>query len=594
MKEAPMDDFKTNLPRLLMIAALVAGGVALMDMYGGDHPDAPVAPTAAADAGTAQASDGGTAQPSAPSATPETHAPTLSEDELRARRDQQHLFHIRTDAMQVTLTDLTAGVTSLKLTHDQFQDETGSPMELVSTDREEYTPFRPTLRGVHMPADAVWHGEQISDRAVRFSWQGDGFEVVQRVEAGRADYELWSTTRVTNLSAGTRPVRLELTAHRYVRRADESGSFLGGPSPAASHAMCVTEEHGMKRFDRGALDHRMGFGPDVELVGIENTYFAFAMTPDGAPAQRCQVEGEDRFASDSSDADGTLFEARLVYPRDELASHQSSLHRTALYAGPKDLRALTTAGHGLTQLVDMGWFTFIGKYLTALLRFIHGGVGNWGVAIILLTILVKLILLPLTHKSFQSMARMQLVKPQMDHINELYADDREKKGAAMMELYRKEKINPLGGCLPSLLQMPIWFALYRSISTNIELYHAPFTLWWTDLSAPDPIYVLPLMLGGLMFVQQKLTPSTMDAAQAKMMLYFMPLMITFFMLFLPAGLCLYMVTNSALGIGQQRYIQHKLEQASPTVAEAEAEPADADERASTTQRTKTRKRRGRA
>ncbi|NOY90339.1 MAG: membrane protein insertase YidC [Deltaproteobacteria bacterium] len=591
-----MGDGKVNLPRLLMIAAIVAGGFALMDTFGGDHPSAA---DATADAGAAGADAGvdagaaaaGSSEASA-QATPEPAA-RLSEQVLAARQASQHTFHIRTEAMDVTLTDLTAGVTSVKLKRTQFQDDEGRPMELVSTDQEQYTPFRPTIRGAHIPADATWRGEQLSDTAVRFTWRGDGFEVAQRVEAGRADYELWSTTRVTNLSDGTRPVRLELSANHYVRRSDESGGFIGRPSTAASHTVCATREDGVKRFDRKKLEHPMGFGPDVELVAIENTYFAFAMTPDGAPAERCRVQGEDRFAG-GSEADGTLFEARLIYPRDELAPHESSLHRTALYVGPKDLRSLTTAGHGLTRLVDMGWFTFIGKYLTSLLRFIHSGVGNWGIAIILLTLLVKLVLLPLTHKSFQSMARMRLVKPQMDHINELYADDREKKGAAMMELYRKEKINPLGGCLPSLLQMPIWFALYRSISTNIELYHAPFTLWWTDLSAPDPIYVLPLMLGGLMFLQQKLTPSTMDAAQAKMMMYFMPLMITVFMLFLPAGLCLYMVTNSALGIGQQRYIQHKLEQASPAAAEAEAKTADTDERAPTPKRTKTRKRRGRA
>jgi YidC/Oxa1 family membrane protein insertase len=157
------------------------------------------------------------------------------------------------------------------------------------------------------------------------------------------------------------------------------------------------------------------------------------------------------------------------------------------------------------------------------------------------------------------MAKMRFLKPEMDRINELYADDREKKGAAIMELYKKHQINPLAGCLPSLLQMPVWIALYQSLSTNIELYHAPFVGYWTDLSSPDKYLVLPLLLGALMFVQQRMTPSTADPMQAKIMMYLMPTMMTVFMLFLPAGLCLYMVTNSTLGITQQRWIQWRLD-----------------------------------
>jgi YidC/Oxa1 family membrane protein insertase len=130
-----------------------------------------------------------------------------------------------------------------------------------------------------------------------------------------------------------------------------------------------------------------------------------------------------------------------------------------------------------------------------------------------------------------------------------------------MELYRQHKVNPVSGCLPMLLQMPIWFALYASLSTNIELFHAPFTLWWQDLSSPDPYYVLPIALGALMFIQQKMTPSAaMDPVQAKMMMYMMPAMMMSFMLFLPAGLCIYILTNSALSIGQQRLIEHRLKQ----------------------------------
>jgi len=220
---------------------------------------------------------------------------------------------------------------------------------------------------------------------------------------------------------------------------------------------------------------------------------------------------------------------------------------------------LAKAGHGLTNAIDFGWFAVLSEALSWLLRMIHSGVGNWGVAIILLTMLVKVVLYPLTAKSFNSMARMRMLKPEMDRINELYKEDREKKSAALMELYRKHGINPLGGCLPQLLQLPIWLALYTSLRTNVELYHAPFILWWTDLSSPDPYFVLPLLLAALMYLQMKMSPPAADPVQAKMMLYMMPTMMGAFMLFLPAGLCVYILTNSALSIGQQRLIERNLQ-----------------------------------
>jgi YidC/Oxa1 family membrane protein insertase len=165
---------------------------------------------------------------------------------------------------------------------------------------------------------------------------------------------------------------------------------------------------------------------------------------------------------------------------------------------------------------------------------------------------------------------MRRLKPSIDALNEKYADDREKKGAAMMALYKEHKINPFGGCLPQLLQLPVWWALYTSLSTNVELFKRPFFGFWQDLAAPDPYYALPLALGVLMWIQQKITPSTMDPAQAKMMLYVMPAMITSFMLFLPAGLCLYMFTNSVLSIGQQRFIEYRLAHKQAAVPAASA------------------------
>ena len=269
-------------------------------------------------------------------------------------------------------------------------------------------------------------------------------------------------------------------------------------------------------------------------------------------------------------------QAELRYAAEDLAAGEELQLRNMIYLGPTDRHTLRAAGHYLPEVIDLGWFSFIANFLSDGLNLIQSFVGNWGIAIILLTLLVKLLFFPLTMRSFEAMGKMRQLKPKIDALNEKYADNPELKGQAVMALYRQEKVNPAAGCLPSLLQMPVWFALYRSLSTNIELYHAPFALW-TDLSAPDPYYILPGFVALLMHLQQRLTPTTMDPAQAKMMMYLMPIMIGSFMLFLPAGLCVYMVTNSMLTIAQQRFIYSKLDQGAPATGAPDDEGDDGDD-----------------
>jgi YidC/Oxa1 family membrane protein insertase len=191
------------------------------------------------------------------------------------------------------------------------------------------------------------------------------------------------------------------------------------------------------------------------------------------------------------------------------------------------------------------------------LKWCHAMVPSWTLAIILLTVLVKLLLLPLTQKSYSQMQRMSSLKPQMDALREKYGKDKNRLNQEMMNLYKREKVNPLGGCFPMLLQMPIWIALYRTIYSSAELYQAPMGLWIQDLSAPDPWFVMPLVLGVLMFLQQKMTPTATDSQQAKMMLYIMPVMFTVFMLFLPAGLNLYILVNTILSLAQQLWLKRR-------------------------------------
>jgi YidC/Oxa1 family membrane protein insertase len=239
---------------------------------------------------------------------------------------------------------------------------------------------------------------------------------------------------------------------------------------------------------------------------------------------------------------------------------QSGTVGAGFYAGPKDQYRLEEISPYLELSVDYGWLWWIAQPLFWLLTKIHSLVGNWGVSIILLTVLIKGAFFQLSAKSYKSMANMRRVQPKMADIREQFADDKQKQSQAMMELYRKEKINPMGGCLPILVQMPVFIGLYWMLMESVELRHAPFILWIKDLSVMDPYFVLPLMMGASMFFMQKLNPPPPDPMQAKIMQW-MPVMFTFFFLWFPAGLVLYWVVNNLLSMAQQFVITRQIEAA---------------------------------
>ncbi|MEE4277955.1 MAG: membrane protein insertase YidC [Halieaceae bacterium] len=228
------------------------------------------------------------------------------------------------------------------------------------------------------------------------------------------------------------------------------------------------------------------------------------------------------------------------------------------YAGPKDQYSLKEISPFLDLSVDYGWLWWIAQPLFWLLTKIHALVGNWGAAIILLTVLIKAVFFKLSATSYRSMANMRRVQPKLQDIREQYADDKQKQSQAMMDLYRKEKINPMGGCLPILVQMPVFIALYWVLMESVELRHAPFMLWIDDLSVMDPYYVLPLLMGASMWFMQKLNPPPPDPMQAKIMQW-LPVVFTFFFLWFPAGLVLYWVVNNVLSMAQQYVITKQIE-----------------------------------
>lgn len=224
------------------------------------------------------------------------------------------------------------------------------------------------------------------------------------------------------------------------------------------------------------------------------------------------------------------------------------------YFGPKEYKTLTSFDSRLSSVIEYGWFTFISKPMFAMLQYIHDHVGNWGWTIVLVVILIKLILWPLSHKGMVSMNRLKELAPKVKAIQEKYPNDKQKASMHMMELYQKEGANPMGGCLPVLLQIPVFFALYRVLLNAIELKGAEWIFWIDDLALMDPYFVLPILMGATMFLQQRITPNTMTDPMQQKMFQFLPIVFTFFFLWFPAGLTLYWFVNNLLTVAQQYYV----------------------------------------
>ena len=251
-----------------------------------------------------------------------------------------------------------------------------------------------------------------------------------------------------------------------------------------------------------------------------------------------------------------IYASGLVLPLDDLMAGESRVFDSNLYAGPQAKAELELAAKGMTYTVDYGWLTFIASPLFSVMSGIQKMVINWGVSIILLTVLIKLLFYPLSAASYKSMGQMRELSPRLQSMKEKFGDDKQKMQQAMMELYKTEKINPLGGCLPILVQIPVFIALYWVLLGSVELRNAPF-LYITDLSSKDPYYVLPLLMAASMFLQTKLNPKPTDPMQARIMMM-MPIVFSIFFFFFPSGLVLYWLVNNILSIAQQWYVNKKI------------------------------------
>jgi YidC/Oxa1 family membrane protein insertase len=398
----------------------------------------------------------------------------------------------------------------------------------------------------------VKDGEKQSLEFVAASANGTTIKKIYTFHGDRYVMEL--AEQVGNSSGVQQDGVLQLVEkNRFEAKPGDSRFEVHGPTTLTDNAVQTQKladlAKGPKSFDKNVL-----------WSGFEDKYFLGAVLAENGSIASVQVRQSGIYA-----------ENVISSPRLSLAPGAVATVSYRLYFGPKDLDILKAQGSKLEEVIDFGWFSVLAKPLLHSLKFFYKYTHNYGVAIIIITVILKLIFFPLTHKSYKSMKEMQKLQPKMAALKEKFKNDRDAMNKAVMELYKTHKVNPMGGCLPMVVQIPVFFALYKALMFSIELRHAPFMLWLKDLSGPDALFTqllglpftigpLPLVMGVTMVIQQKMTPTQMDPVQAKMMMA-LPVVFTFMFLNFPSGLVLYWLVNNILTIAQQAYINKSLKEA---------------------------------
>ncbi|HHL40326.1 MAG TPA: membrane protein insertase YidC [Deltaproteobacteria bacterium] len=391
---------------------------------------------------------------------------------------------------------------------------------------DERIVFTPSADSIEIGADGK--------AQLRFTWTSpQGVTVVKTYAFSGGGYVVEGSLKVRNGSQSTLRAALATELRAGYPAENDYSYYHRGPVIYADG-----------KVTRHAADDDTSSGRgEFEWLGVEDKYFLQALIPRTEGAVGWSMESPSTATAVSS----------LSLPLD-LEPGEGVVYSFDAYLGPKVYDILTALDRNLVESIEFGFFSFMAKPFLVVLNFFERYIGNYGIAIILLTCIIKILFYPLTKQSLNAMREMQKIQPQLMALKEKYKDDKQKLNKELMELYKRYKINPLGGCLPMVLQIPVFIALYEVLSVAIELRHAPFILWIADLSAKDPYYITPVLMGGSMLLQQKMSPTTVDPQQAKIMLI-MPVVFTFMFLNFPAGLVVYWLVNNILSIVQQYYIQ---------------------------------------
>lgn len=427
------------------------------------------------------------------------------------------------------------------------------PVEMVTTEALNNLPLGieiqdeggiETLGPMEVDREGVHLGGNVREEALWFTGSTTGgLEVSRGYRFFDNEYRIEMEVRIKNPRTESRKVRVALTWCGMVEQS-RSRAFAGPVAMVNGQVKEIKK----KKFKEEALSLSgdiQWFGSSICGKNVPNKkpFFVSLVVP---------RENEGASLKIGLRKEAVAY-SRMVYPVQSIPAGGEVVHSFELYLGPKVIPLLKEMGAGAEKVVSYGWFTAIAKILLYFLNFTHKITKNYGVDIIIISILLKVLFWPLTRKSYLSMKEMQKVQPEMAMLREKYKDDKARLNKEMMDLYKRRKVNPLGGCLPMVVQIPIFFALYWALMGSIELRHAPFILWINDLSDKDPIYISPILMGASMVWQQKMTPSVGDPRQAKMMML-MPVVFTFLFLSFPAGLVIYWLVTNLLTIGQQYFI----------------------------------------
>jgi YidC/Oxa1 family membrane protein insertase len=507
-------------------------------------PPVPPPPSATSSSVSSSSESIPKAKPSTP--LPSASAPTFKEEELPPPK----ISVIKNPLYQVELSN--RGGVAQNFLVQKYRVGLGKdapPVDLIGgvSDRNLLLEFQEA--DFTLPPVLSYAISREGENFVEYQWKNDELILTKRIEWDSQNYSANIHVTLENLSNKTLETSLGLRLETVQNpESKQSIGFLKSPAnlkyPVLYGEKGVTYHRDVKKLP-ARTEERGAF----QWMGLEDRYFLWAIVSRAlSPESRAEYGWRE----------GGILYSELIYPKEAIPSSGKLEKEFTVYIGPKEVDRLKLLGVHLEQAVDYGWFSFVAQPILFLLKFFHRWVGNWGVAIILLTVFIKLVLHPINKRSLESMKAMQKLQPRMVELREKYQNDRERLNLEMMNLFKTHKVNPMGGCLPMLLQMPVYIALYKVLYNAIELYHAPFFGFYKDLSAPDPYFISPILLGIFMVLQQKMTPTAgQDPAQAKAMLM-MPVMFSAFMLFLPSGLVIYIFVNTLMTVVQQYLHQHEL------------------------------------
>ncbi|WP_188005883.1 membrane protein insertase YidC [Vibrio cholerae] len=466
---------------------------------------------------------------------------------------------VSTDVLTLSIDTLGGDVVSAKL--NQYSEELNSPESFVLLQNTQGHQFiaqsglvgpqgidvtsnnRPAYQ---VSADSFTLAEGQNELRIPMTYQANGIDYTKTFILKRGSYAVDVVFDVANNSGSE--ATLGMYAHLRQNLLDSGGNLA---MPTYRGGAYSTSDVRYKKYSFDDMKDRNLSAPNdvtVNWVAMIQHYFASAWIPRDEP----QAQLYSRVINNLGDMG-------IRTPNKTIANGDKAEFEATLWVGPKLQDQMAATAPNLDLVVDYGWLWFIAKPLHWLLSVIQNFVGNWGVAIICLTFIVRGAMYPLTKAQYTSMAKMRMLQPKLQAMRERIGDDRQRMSQEMMELYKKEKVNPLGGCLPILLQMPIFIALYWALMESVELRHSPFFGWIHDLSAQDPYYILPLLMGASMFVIQKMSPTTITDPMQQKIMTFMPVMFTFFFLWFPSGLVLYWLVSNIVTLIQQTLIYKALE-----------------------------------